>query len=43
MISSLSPEGSNPIMSILYAKYRDGSDVFKVLNWSQVEKKNLFK
>jgi len=41
MISSLSPEGNNPIMAILYSKYRDGSDVFKILNWSQV--KNLFK
>jgi hypothetical protein len=36
MISSLSPEGNNPIMAILYSKYRDGSDVFKILNWSQV-------
>lgn len=37
MISSLSPDGNNPIMAILYSKYRDGSDVFKILNWSQVQ------
>lgn len=36
LISSLSPEADNPIMSILYSKYRDGTDVFKILNWIQV-------
>jgi hypothetical protein len=36
LISSLSPEDNNPIMAILYSKYRDGSNVFEVINWIQV-------
>lgn len=36
LISSLSPDPNNPIMAILSAKYRDGTNVFKVLNWIQV-------
>jgi hypothetical protein len=38
LISSLSPEDNNPIMAILYSKYRDGSNVFEVINWIQVKK-----
>ena len=36
MISSLSPDGSNPVMKLLESKYRDGTDVIKRINWIQV-------
>lgn len=37
MISSLSPDTSLGIMGILQAKYRDGTEVIKVINWIQVK------
>lgn len=36
MISSLSADPENPIISILNSKYRDGSNIFKVISWIQV-------
>lgn len=35
MTSSVSPDGDNPLLKLLSAKYPDGTDVVKNLNWIQ--------
>ena len=35
MTSSVSPDGDNPLLKLLSAKYPDGTDVVKNINWIQ--------
>jgi hypothetical protein len=35
MTSSVSPDGDNPLLKLLAAKYPDGTDVVKNLNWNK--------